>query len=79
MRRKSTPLNPPLLALPFGTGGFEVCCDTSRIGLGCVLMQLGRVIAYASLPFLTLPVMSPILVRFEQLERGPDWFGTGMD
>ena len=23
-------------------------CDTSRIGLGCILMQKGRVIAYAS-------------------------------
>ena len=23
-------------------------CDTSRIGLGCILMQKGKVIAYAS-------------------------------
>jgi hypothetical protein len=27
---------------------FDVYCDVSRIGLGCVLMQDGRVIAYAS-------------------------------
>jgi hypothetical protein len=27
---------------------FEVLCDTSDTGLGCVLMQEGRVIAYAS-------------------------------
>ena len=25
-----------------------MCCDASRVGLGCVLMQHGRVIAYAS-------------------------------
>ena len=28
--------------------GFVVYCDASRIGLGCVLMQKGKVIAYAS-------------------------------
>ena len=38
----------PVLALPSGSGGFVVYCDASRIGLGCVLMQHGRVIAYAS-------------------------------
>ena len=27
---------------------FDVYCDASRIRLGCVLMQDGRVIAYAS-------------------------------
>ncbi|XP_052113917.1 uncharacterized protein LOC110278045 [Arachis duranensis] len=38
----------PVLVLPSGSGGFSVFCDASRIGLGCVLMQHGRVIAYAS-------------------------------
>nr|XP_009799734.1 PREDICTED: uncharacterized protein LOC104245771 [Nicotiana sylvestris] len=38
----------PILALPSGSGGFSVICDASRVGLGCVLMQNGRVIAYAS-------------------------------
>ena len=38
----------PVLALPSGSGGYMVYCDASRIGLGCVLMQNGRVIAYAS-------------------------------
>ena len=38
----------PILALPSGVGGFSVYYDASRIGLGCVLMQRGKVIAYAS-------------------------------
>ncbi|XP_050233220.1 uncharacterized protein LOC126681708 [Mercurialis annua] len=38
----------PVLALPEGIEGFIVYCDASRVGLGCVLMQHGRVIAYAS-------------------------------
>ena len=38
----------PVLVLPSGSGGFTVFCDASRIGLGCVLMQHGRVVAYAS-------------------------------
>ncbi|XP_075483798.1 uncharacterized protein LOC142523951 [Primulina tabacum] len=38
----------PVLALPLGSGGYVVCSDASLNGLGCVLMQNGRVIAYAS-------------------------------
>ncbi|XP_075480500.1 uncharacterized protein LOC142521157 [Primulina tabacum] len=38
----------PVLALPSGSGGYVVCSDASLNGLGCVLMQNGRVIAYAS-------------------------------
>ena len=37
-----------VLALPSGKDGYVVCSDASRQGLGCVLMQDGRVIAYAS-------------------------------
>ena len=37
-----------VLALSTNTGGFTVYCDASRISLGCVLMQNGRIIAYAS-------------------------------
>jgi len=37
-----------VLTLPEGIDGFVVYCDASRIGLGCVLMQHGKVIAYAS-------------------------------
>ncbi|XP_070050983.1 uncharacterized protein [Nicotiana tomentosiformis] len=38
----------PILPLPSSSGGFTVFCDASRVGLGDVLMQNGRVIAYAS-------------------------------
>ena len=37
-----------VLALPSGTKGFLVYSDVSKGGLGCVLMQHGCVIAYAS-------------------------------
>ncbi|GJX16733.1 putative reverse transcriptase domain-containing protein [Tanacetum coccineum] len=40
--------NAPVLALPDGLEDFMVYCDASGIGLGCVLMQRGKVIAYAS-------------------------------
>ena len=38
----------PVLAFPNGKDGFMVYSDASRQGLGCVLMQNDRVIAYAS-------------------------------
>ncbi|KAH0709324.1 hypothetical protein KY284_010751 [Solanum tuberosum] len=38
----------PILTLSEGTEGFVVYCDASRVGLGCVVMQHGKVIAYAS-------------------------------
>ena len=38
----------PVLALPSGKDGYVVYSDASRQGLGCVLMQNGRVISYAS-------------------------------
>ncbi|GKC63458.1 putative reverse transcriptase domain-containing protein [Tanacetum coccineum] len=40
--------NAPILALPDGPKDFVVYCDASGFGLGCVLMQRGNVIAYAS-------------------------------
>ncbi|GKB39398.1 putative reverse transcriptase domain-containing protein, partial [Tanacetum coccineum] len=40
--------NAPVLALPDGPEDFVVYCDASGIGLGFVLMQRGKVIAYAS-------------------------------
>jgi hypothetical protein len=38
----------PVLAQPNIEKPFDVFCDASKTGLGCVLMQEGRVIAYAS-------------------------------
>ncbi|WVZ97998.1 hypothetical protein U9M48_043491 [Paspalum notatum var. saurae] len=38
----------PVLAQPDITKPFDVYCDASGSGLGCVLMQVGKVIAYAS-------------------------------
>ncbi|GKA55891.1 putative reverse transcriptase domain-containing protein [Tanacetum coccineum] len=40
--------NTPVLALPDGPKDFVVYCDASEIGLGCMLMQTGKVIADAS-------------------------------
>jgi hypothetical protein len=37
-----------VLAQPDNTKSFDVYCDASGTGLGCVLMQDNRVIAYAS-------------------------------
>ena len=38
----------PVLAQPDIEKPFDVFCDASGIGLWCVFMQEGRVIAYAS-------------------------------
>jgi hypothetical protein len=38
----------PVLAQPDTTKPFDVHCDASGTGLGCVLMQEGRVISYSS-------------------------------
>ena len=38
----------PVLALPESGEEYVIYCDASKSGLGCVLMQKGRVIAYAS-------------------------------
>ena len=38
----------PVLIMPDIHKGFDVYCDASRPSLGCVLMQDGKVVAYAS-------------------------------
>ena len=46
LKRKLT--TAPVLIVPDIHKNFEVYCDASRKGLGCVLMQEGKVVAYAS-------------------------------
>ena len=50
----------PVLTLPSGTEGFVVYSDASGKGLGCVLMQHGKVIAYASRQLKTHEVNYPV-------------------
>ena len=38
----------PILIVPDRGQGYTVYCDASRVGLGCVLMQSGRVVASGS-------------------------------
>ena len=38
----------PVLTLPEGTKGFVIYSEKSRVRLGCVLMQHGKFITYAS-------------------------------
>nr|GFB71394.1 putative reverse transcriptase domain-containing protein [Tanacetum cinerariifolium] len=41
-------ISTPVLTLPSSSSEFQIYSDASRKGLGCVLMQHGKVIAYAS-------------------------------
>ena len=41
-------MSAPILTILSGSGGFLIYSDASRKGLGCVLMQHGKVVAYAS-------------------------------
>ena len=50
----------PILTVPSGTGGFVVYSDASYQGLGCVLMQHNRVIAYASRQLRSHEVSYPV-------------------
>ena len=46
LRRRLT--TAPILIVPDRGQGYTVHCDASKTGLGCVLMQSGRVVAYGS-------------------------------
>ena len=47
MKKKLT--STPILAIPSGSEGFTIYCDTLKEGLGCVLTQNKKVIAYGSM------------------------------
>ena len=49
-----------MLTFPSGTEGFVVYSDASGKGLGCVLMQHGKVIAYASRQLKTHEINYPV-------------------
>ena len=41
-------MSAPILTIPSSGGGFTIYSYDSREGLGCVLMQHGKLVAYAS-------------------------------
>jgi hypothetical protein len=70
----------PVLTLPDASKDFVVYCDASRQGLDCVLMQGGKVVAYASrqlrkheenYPY-TRPRASPCHSHLEDMEALSD-------
>ena len=77
MKRRLT--SAPILIVPDRGQGYTVYCDASRAGLGCVLMQSGRVVRFspveesrAELPHtrhgvggrsLRLEDLAPLLIR----------------
>jgi len=49
----------PVLPIPEGTENLVIYSNASKLGLGCVLMQNGRVIAYASRQLKTYEINYP--------------------
>jgi hypothetical protein len=45
---KKHPTSAPVLVLPDLAKKLDIYCDASHQGLGCVLMQEGQVVCYAS-------------------------------
>ncbi|XP_070017831.1 uncharacterized mitochondrial protein AtMg00860-like [Nicotiana sylvestris] len=45
---KTTLTTALVLVLPSASGSYTIYCDASRVGIGCVLIQKGIFIAYAS-------------------------------
>ncbi|XP_070050613.1 uncharacterized protein [Nicotiana tomentosiformis] len=66
---KTTLTTAQVLLLPSDSEMYTMYCDTSRIGLGCVVMQERRVIAYVSQPS---RVLSCVVAQFSLFERIKD-------
>ncbi|GKB33742.1 putative reverse transcriptase domain-containing protein [Tanacetum coccineum] len=64
---KRSLVSSPVLTLPSGTGGYQIYSDASKKGLGCVLMQHGEVIAYASRQ------LKPYEIKEAQKQDGELW------
>ncbi|XP_042454682.1 uncharacterized protein LOC122038803 [Zingiber officinale] len=62
LKRKLT--SAPILTLPESNGGFDMYSNASRLGLGAVLMQNGKVIAMHQMELLSLPAQ---MDRFSEL------------
>ncbi|GJR83527.1 reverse transcriptase domain-containing protein [Tanacetum coccineum] len=64
--------NAPVLAFPDRPDDFTIYCDASGLGLGCVLMQKGRVIAYASRILAAQNEASEVVDALAEILRGLD-------
>jgi hypothetical protein len=51
----------PVLVLPDLSKKFDIYCDASRRGLGCVLMQDGQVVSYASCHYGSMKRITPLM------------------
>ncbi|GJW02107.1 retrotransposon protein, putative, ty3-gypsy subclass [Tanacetum coccineum] len=59
--------SPILILNPSGSGGFQIYSDASKKGLGCVLMQHGKVIAFAH------DKLKPMEIKTAQKDDGEIW------
>nr|GEU81525.1 transposon Ty3-G Gag-Pol polyprotein [Tanacetum cinerariifolium] len=71
----------PVLTPPSGTDGYQIYSDASKKGLSCVLMQHGKVIAYASRQLKPYEVVIQNLKEGKQAEfwvddHGVIWYGN---
>ena len=53
----------PVLTIPSSTEGFVIHSDASKKGLGCVLMQNGKFIAYASRQLKIMSITTILMIQ----------------
>ena len=73
-------MSAPILTVPEGNEGYVVYSDASMQGLGCVLMQNGKVVAYPStqlkpheLNYLTHDLELAVVIFAQDLEALSVW------